>query len=88
MRSSHCARGKDSAGAAYFLSPLARLAETFPMGVKAGVEPLALWQAVRRGAAGRRFTFQEYLTREQLGACLDSAAAELIREITQGRSLN
>ena len=31
---------------------------------------------------------QEYLTREQLKACLDSAAAELIREITQGRSLN
>jgi 3-hydroxyisobutyrate dehydrogenase-like beta-hydroxyacid dehydrogenase len=30
------------------------LAETFTMGVKAGVEPLALWQAVRQGAAGRR----------------------------------
>jgi len=27
------------------------------MGVKAGVEPLALWQAVRQGAAGRRLTF-------------------------------
>ena len=26
------------------------LAETFTMGVKAGVEPLALWQAVRQGA--------------------------------------
>ena len=33
------------------------LAETFSLGVKAGVEPLALWQAVRLGAAGRRFTF-------------------------------
>src|SRR5712675_1802455 len=33
------------------------LAETFTMGVKAGVEPLALWQAVRQGAAGRRLTF-------------------------------
>jgi 3-hydroxyisobutyrate dehydrogenase len=33
------------------------LAETFTMGVKAGVEPLALWQAVRHGATGRRFTF-------------------------------
>lgn len=33
------------------------LAETFTMGVKAGVEPLALWQAVRQGAAGRRRTF-------------------------------
>jgi len=33
------------------------LAETFAMGIKAGVEPLVLWQAVRQGAAGRRFTF-------------------------------
>ena len=30
------------------------LAEIFTMGVKAGVEPLALWKAVRQGAAGRR----------------------------------
>ena len=41
------------------------LAETFTMGVKAGVEPLALWQAVRQGALGRRQTFdglaQNYL---------------------------
>ena len=28
------------------------LAETFALGVKAGVEPLALWNAVRQGAAG------------------------------------
>jgi 3-hydroxyisobutyrate dehydrogenase-like beta-hydroxyacid dehydrogenase len=33
------------------------LAETFALGVKAGVEPLALWQAVRQGAVGRRLTF-------------------------------
>ncbi len=33
------------------------LAETFAMGVKAGVEPLVLWEAVRQGAAGRRYTF-------------------------------
>jgi 3-hydroxyisobutyrate dehydrogenase-like beta-hydroxyacid dehydrogenase len=33
------------------------LAEVFTMGVKAGVEPLALWQAVRQGAGGRRRTF-------------------------------
>ena len=33
------------------------LAETFAMGVKAGVEPLALWKAVRQGASGRRRTF-------------------------------
>jgi 3-hydroxyisobutyrate dehydrogenase len=33
------------------------LAEVFTMGVKAGVEPLVLWKAVRQGAGGRRRTF-------------------------------
>jgi 3-hydroxyisobutyrate dehydrogenase len=33
------------------------LAEVFTLGVKAGVEPLALWQAVRQGAVGRQRTF-------------------------------
>ena len=33
------------------------LAEVFTLGVKAGVEPLALWQAVRKGALGRQRTF-------------------------------
>ena len=33
------------------------IAETFSLGIKAGVEPLALWNAVRQGAAGRRQTF-------------------------------
>ncbi|HYU14397.1 MAG TPA: NAD(P)-dependent oxidoreductase [Stellaceae bacterium] len=33
------------------------MAEVFTMGVKAGVEPLALWEAVRQGAGGRRRTF-------------------------------
>ncbi len=33
------------------------LAEMFTVGVKAGVEPLALWEAVREGASGRRRTF-------------------------------
>jgi 3-hydroxyisobutyrate dehydrogenase-like beta-hydroxyacid dehydrogenase len=33
------------------------LAEVFTMGVKAGVDPLTLWQAVRQGAQGRRRTF-------------------------------
>ena len=36
---------------------LAALAEVFTLGVKAGVEPLVLWQAVRQGAFGRRRTF-------------------------------
>jgi 3-hydroxyisobutyrate dehydrogenase len=33
------------------------LAEVFTLGVKAGVEPLALWKAVRQGAFGRARTF-------------------------------
>jgi 3-hydroxyisobutyrate dehydrogenase len=33
------------------------LAEVFTLGVKAGVEPLDLWQAVRHGATGRQRTF-------------------------------
>ena len=33
------------------------LAEVFTMGVKAGVEPLALWAAVRQGSHGRMRTF-------------------------------
>jgi 3-hydroxyisobutyrate dehydrogenase len=44
------------------------LAETFTMGVKAGVEPLALWQAVRQGAAGRRFTFDALIDQFQAPA--------------------
>jgi 3-hydroxyisobutyrate dehydrogenase-like beta-hydroxyacid dehydrogenase len=35
----------------------AALAEVFALGVKGGVEPLALWEAVRGGAGGRRRTF-------------------------------
>lgn len=33
------------------------LAEVFTLGVKAGVDPLALWKAIRQGAGGRRRTF-------------------------------
>jgi len=33
------------------------IAEVFSLGVKAGVEPLALWHAMRQGASGRRRTF-------------------------------
>lgn len=33
------------------------LAEVFTMGVKAGVDPLALFEAIRQGALGRRRTF-------------------------------
>ncbi|MAF54169.1 MAG: 3-hydroxyisobutyrate dehydrogenase [Chloroflexi bacterium] len=34
------------------------IAEVFTMGVKAGVDPAALWQAVRKGANGRRGPFE------------------------------
>jgi len=37
------------------------LAETFTMGVKAGIDPLALWEAVRQGNGGRRLTFDGLL---------------------------
>ena len=33
------------------------LAEVFTMGVKGGVDPIALWEAMRSGAVGRRRTF-------------------------------
>ena len=33
------------------------IAEVFTLGVKAGVEPLALWHAIRQGAIGRARTF-------------------------------
>jgi 3-hydroxyisobutyrate dehydrogenase len=33
------------------------LAEVFTMGVKAGLDPVPLWEAVRQGAGGRRRTF-------------------------------
>ncbi|MDE2582311.1 MAG: NAD(P)-dependent oxidoreductase [Rhodospirillales bacterium] len=33
------------------------VAEVFSMGVKAGIEPLAIWEAVRQGAIGRRGAF-------------------------------
>ena len=36
-------------------------AETFSLGVKAGMDPLDLWQAVRQGAGGRRLTFDGLL---------------------------
>ena len=47
------------------------------------------WQQRCRRLAHRRSACPErYLTKEQQMACLDSAAVELIREITQQPSLN
>jgi len=55
---------------------LAALAEVFTLGVKAGVEPLALWQAVRQGAFGRRRTFDR-LAEQFLPHVFDPAAFAL-----------
>jgi 3-hydroxyisobutyrate dehydrogenase len=46
------------------------LAETFTLGVRAGVEPDALWEAVRAGALGRRRTF-DHLARQYLPGRFD-----------------
>jgi 3-hydroxyisobutyrate dehydrogenase-like beta-hydroxyacid dehydrogenase len=39
------------------------MAEVFSLGVKAGLEPLALWTAVSQGAIGRQRTFEKVATR-------------------------
>jgi 3-hydroxyisobutyrate dehydrogenase len=46
----------------------AALAEVFSLGVKAGVEPLALWKAIRQGAVGRSRTFDRMPDRFLTGA--------------------
>jgi hypothetical protein len=47
------------------------------------------WQRrCQKLAPKRSKTSEQHLTKEQQKACLDSAAAELIYEITHGRSLN
>ncbi|MBI09251.1 MAG: 3-hydroxyisobutyrate dehydrogenase [Rhodospirillaceae bacterium] len=46
------------------------LAETFTMGVKAGVNPEGLWQALRKGALGRRRVF-DTLSRQFLPGRFD-----------------
>jgi len=54
----------------------AALAEAFTLGVKAGVDPLALWRAVRQGFAGRRRTF-DGLADQFLPGKFDPAAFSL-----------
>ena len=54
----------------------AALAEVFALGVKGGVEPLALWEAVRTGAVGRRRTF-DALIDQFLSGTYDPAAFAL-----------
>ncbi len=52
------------------------LAEVFTLGVKAGVDPLSLWKAVRQGAGGRRRTF-DGLVDQFLPGTFDPAAFAL-----------
>lgn len=57
-----------------------------------GFAPVLSWLAQKwnqrcRKLAGSKNP-EQYPTKEQQKACLEMAAAELIREITQGRSLN
>jgi 3-hydroxyisobutyrate dehydrogenase len=52
------------------------LAEVFTMGVKAGVDPLALWLAVRQGAVGRQRSFDR-LSEGFLPAIFDPPSFQL-----------
>ena len=73
---------------------LAALAEVFTLGVRAGVEPLALWQAVRQGAFGRRRTFdrlaEQFLPRlfDPPAFALKLAHKDIALATELGRELN
>jgi 3-hydroxyisobutyrate dehydrogenase len=54
----------------------AALAEVFVMGVKAGAEPVALWEAIRQGSIGRRRSF-DGLVDEFLPGQYDTPSAAL-----------
>ena len=54
----------------------AALAEVFVMGVKAGAEPVALWEAIRQGSIGRRRSY-DGLIDEFLPGFYDSPSAAL-----------
>jgi 3-hydroxyisobutyrate dehydrogenase-like beta-hydroxyacid dehydrogenase len=73
---------------------LAALAEVFTLGVKAGIEPLALWQAMRQGAFGRRRTFdrlaEQFLPRlfDPPAFALKLAHKDITLATELGRELN
>ncbi len=79
-------------GAGYCLQTA--LAEMFTVGVKAGIEPLALWEAVRDGASGRRRTFDglidQFLPRkyEPAAFALRLAHKDMSLATALGRELN
>ncbi len=70
------------------------LAETFTLGVKAGLDAEALWQAVRQGALGRRRTFdhmaRQYLPRrfEPADFALALARKDVGLAVALGRELD
>ncbi len=64
----------------------AALAEIFSMGVKAGAEPAALWQAIRQGSLGRRRTF-DGLVDEFLPARYDESVSAALRIIYKDMSI-
>jgi 3-hydroxyisobutyrate dehydrogenase len=80
----------NTAGYAIF----AALAEVFTLGVKAGVEPLPLWQALRQGAFGRRRTFdrlaEQFLPRQfdPASFALKLAHKDITLATELGRELN
>jgi 3-hydroxyisobutyrate dehydrogenase len=69
------------------------LAEAFTMGVKAGVEPLALYRALRQGASGRARTFDRLAEKFLPGAydpptfALKLAHKDVSLAVALGRSL-
>ncbi len=73
---------------------LSALAEVFTLGVKAGVEPLGLWQAVRQGAFGRSRSFdrlaQQFLPRlfDPPAFTLQLAHKDITLATELGRELN
>jgi len=73
---------------------LAALAEVFTLGVKAGVEPLPLWQAIRQGAFGRTRTFdrlaEQFLPRifDPSAFALKLAHKDITLATELGRELN
>ncbi len=79
-------------GAGYCLQTA--LAEMFTMGVKAGIEPLALWEAVRDGASGRRRTFDGLIDQflpgkyEPAAFALRLAHKDMTLATALGRELN
>ena len=72
----------------------AALAEVFVMGVKAGAEPVALWQAIRQGSIGRRRSYDglidEFLpgTYDNPSAALRIVHKDMMVATALGRELN